>query len=240
MKRERLDKKLVLSGFADTRSQAENLIKLGYVLVDGQPVTKTGYFVSDSAKIEVSKKEKYVGRAGLKLESANKKFKVDFKGKVVLDAGSSTGGFSDYALQKGARKVIAVDVGTEQLHPKLRGNSKIELHEKTDIRKFKPKLKPDIILADLSFISLRKVLPHLAKMSDSKTQFIVMLKPQFEANPSQINRGVIKNDSLRREIFRDFELWTRQLFKIIAKSDSEVSGEKGNIERFYYLRKVKS
>lgn len=235
----RLDQELVKRGLAPTRSQAENYIKLGYVRVGNKVITKPGHTVSESSEIKITKAEKYVSRAGLKLESANKKFGVNFNGKIILDAGSSTGGFTDYALRHGAQKVMAVDVGTDQLHPSLRGKDKIELHEKTDIRDFTPEQKPDLILADLSFISLRKVLPYLVKIAGPKTEFIIMVKPQFEADPSQINRGVIKNSQIRRKILKDFEDWAKGLFKIIDKADSEVPGEKGNVERFYLLRYTK-
>lgn len=234
--RTRLDQKIVELGFAESRSQAANQIKLGFVTVDGKEITKSGYFVCHKDKISFNQSLNYVSRAGLKLEAANKKFKINFKNKIVLDAGSSTGGFTDYALQNGSGKVVAVDVGTDQLHPKLRQIDGVELHEKTDIRDFMPKTKLDIILADLSFISLRKILPHLAQISDSKTQLIVLLKPQFEAQREQTNRGVIKNDKVRRQIMKDFEIWVQKLFKIVDKIDSQVPGEKGNLERFYLLK----
>src|SRR5690606_24377340 len=110
-------------------------------------------------------KEQYVSRAGLKLASVAKVLKLDFKGRIVLDVGSSTGGFTDYALKHGAKKVYAVDVGTDQLHPSLHNNPDIELHEQTDIRDFKPAETPDIVVMDVSFISLREILPHVAKLS---------------------------------------------------------------------------
>ena len=232
----RLDQKLVEMGLAPTRSQAENLIRLGGIEVDGRVVSKTGYFVSESNQIKVNQTDNYVSRAGLKLAGANRKFKVVFTGKLVLDVGSSTGGFSDYALQNGAKKVIAVDVGTDQLHSKLRANKQIELHEKTDIRDFKPKVAPDIVLVDVSFISLRQILPHLAQIVGKNTQILAMVKPQFEAGVSQINRGVIKNERMRRQILKDFENWVKNLFKIMDKTDSDIAGAKGNVERFYLLR----
>ena len=235
----RLDKKLVELGHAPTRNQAENYIKLGYVLVDSKPILKPGYFINANSQIKLIKSIKYVSRAGLKLESANKIFKINFKDKIILDVGSSTGGFTDYALQAGAAKVIAVDVGTNQMHPKLAGNKKIELYEKTDIRNFKSKITPDIILIDVSFISARLILAYLVSLSGPKTQIVVLLKPQFEAGIQQINRGVIKNDRIRRQILKDFENWTKNLFKIIDKTDSQVPGNKGNLERFYLIQKIK-
>lgn len=238
MNKYRLDQRMVELGLADTRSQAANLIKLGYISVNKKVVKKSGTYISGTDKINLTNKINYVSRAGLKLGAANKKFKISFKNKIILDAGSSTGGFTDYALQKNAKKIYAVEVGTNQMHPKIRINTLVELHEKTDIRVFAPKTIPDIVLADLSFISLRKVLPHLAQISSSKTKFIVLLKPQFEAGKDQINRGVIKNDRVRRQILKEFESWTKNLFNIIDKVDSEVPGEKGNLERFYYMQKI--
>lgn len=232
----RLDQKLVALGLSPTRSQAENLIRLGNVEVDGQVVSKPGYFVSENNQIKVNQTNNYVSRAGLKLAGANEKFKVNFTGKIVLDVGSSTGGFSDYVLQNGAKKVIAVDVGTGQLHLKLRENKQIELHEKTDIRSFKPKTTPDVILIDVSFISIRQILPHLMRIASKNTQILAMVKPQFEASVNQINRGVIKNEHIRRRILKNFENWVKKLFKIVDKADSEIAGAKGNLERFYLLK----
>ena len=180
-----------------------------------------------------------MSRAGLKLDSVAKKFGLDFKDKLILDAGSSTGGFTDYALRQGARQVIAVEVGTAQMNPLIANNPRVELHEKTDIRDFQPLELPDIILADLSFISLRQILPFLAKISGSETDIIALLKPQFEAGKTQINRGIVKNDKLRRQIIKDFENWVQKLFKVVDKQDSEIAGSKGNLERFYYLKPLK-
>jgi len=232
----RLDQALTSLGLTSSRSQAESWIRLGKVTVDGQVVSKSGHFVRTDAKIELTAKERYVSRAGLKLASVAEVLKLQFKGKTVLDVGSSTGGFTDYALQHGARKVYAVDVGTDQLHPSLRRNPQIRLHEKTDIRDFLMKNKPDITVIDVSFISLREILPHIAReLSSPDTQIVAMVKPQFEAGMNQTNKGIIKNDAIRRQILKDFELWSKDLFVISDKRDSEVSGSKGNQERFYLL-----
>jgi len=233
----RLDVALTARGLVTSRSQAESYIKLGKVKVNGKILNKSSILVSDVDKLEVEQAEQYVSRAALKLASVADKFALDFKGKVVLDAGSSTGGFTDYALRRGAKQVIAVDIGTDQLHPSLRADQRIELHEKTDIRLFSPNQTPDIVLIDLSFISLRQVLPHILEISDKNSKIIAMVKPQFEASPKEVNKGVIKNDSVRRKILKDFEQWVREYFIIVAKADSQVAGEKGNLERFYQLRK---
>ena len=239
MTKSRLDAELTARGLAPTRSQAESWIKLGKVTVDGKVITKSGHFVSENSDIILTATEQYVSRAGLKLASVAELLKLNFKDKIVLDVGSSTGGFTDYALQHGAKKVYAVDVGTDQLHPSLHDHPQIELHEKTDIRDFTlPNNKrPDIIVIDVSFISLRDILPHLAKsLSTKNTQIVAMVKPQFEAGRNQTNKGVIKNDGIRRQILRDFEVWAKSTFVIRDKRDSEVAGSKGNRERFYLLQ----
>jgi 23S rRNA (cytidine1920-2'-O)/16S rRNA (cytidine1409-2'-O)-methyltransferase len=238
----RLDITLTERKIVSSRSQAENYIKLGSVTVNGKITTKSGFLVSDKDKIVV-KSEQYVSRAALKLASVADQFQLDFRNKVVLDVGSSTGGFTDYALQHGAKRVIAVDVGTNQLHPSLRGDKRIELHEKTDIREWASRQgvskreKLDIIVSDVSFISLRYILPSFKLLANSQTCMLVMCKPQFEAGKDQINKGIIKNSKIRRLILQEFEGWLSQSgFRIITKMDSQVSGTKGNVERFYNLR----
>lgn len=235
--KQRLDQSLVHLGLVSTRSQAESFIKLGNVTVNKKIVTKAGLMVSEADRIKLTATEQYVSRAGLKLASIAKTLQLDFHGKVVLDVGSSTGGFTDYALQHGAEYIIAVDVGTNQMHPSLLGNPKIELHEQTDIRDVKELSKQlDIVVIDVSFISLREILPTIAKISHPETQVIAMVKPQFEAGNDTKHKGVIKNDRMRREILQQFEHWVRTYFVIQDKADSEVAGAKGNRERFYKLK----
>ena len=234
----RLDKALGQLGLVTTRSQAESYIRLGRVRVSGRLITKPGYFVHDLSLVELDQPEQFVSRAGLKLASVADKLAVDFRDKTVLDVGSSTGGFTDYALSRGARRVICVDVGTDQLHPQLRRDARVELHEKTDIRDFVTNQPVDIILIDVSFISLREVLPHLAELANRQTQVVAMVKPQFETGNRLKNRGVIKNDTERRRILHDFEQWAKRYFLLRAKADSAVAGARGNRERFYLLTKL--
>lgn len=234
----RLDKALVQLGLVTTRSQAESYIRLGRVRVSGRLITKPGYFVHDLSLVELDQPEQFVSRAGLKLASVADKLAVDFRGKTVLDVGSSTGGFTDYALSRGARRVICVDVGTDQLHPQLRRDARVELHEKTDIRDFATDQPVDIILIDVSFISLREVLPHLAELANRQTQVVAMVKPQFETGNRLKNHGVIKNDTERRRILHDFEQWAKRYFLLRAKADSAVAGARGNRERFYLMTKL--
>ena len=197
-----------------------------------------------------------VSRAEFKIEGAVSAFNFDFRGKIVLDIGSSTGGFTEFALSAGALMVVAVEKGARQMKAPLRFDSKVELHEKTDIfdvvaegRKndeldgMAKKVvipNPDVILADVSFVSLKPVLAYAKKyIASAKTEFLVMLKPQFEALDSQLNRGVVKNERVRREIIRDFEGWLKSNgFVIKGKKDNNLAGKKGNLERFYWLSMV--
>lgn len=232
--RSRLDVELVRRKLVATRSQAESYIKLGRVRVNARRQDKASWQVKNKDKIEVSGQQ-YVSRAALKLESVAQKLNLDFKDKLVLDVGSSTGGFTDYALQHGARKVIAVDVGTDQLHPKLRGDERVELHEKTDIRDFQTPQSIDLVLIDVSFVSLRQILPAISQLLSPDSQVLAMVKPQFEVGDQLKHKGVIKNDRLRRQILKDFEAWAKSSFVILDKADAKVAGAKGNRERFYKL-----
>ena len=237
MTRTRLDSTLVQRGMVASRRQAEDYIKRGQVTLNKEVVTKIDALVNESDVIKLANVDRYVGRAALKLDSVANVLGVNFYNKIVLDVGSSTGGFSDYALQHGAQKVVAVDVGTEQLHKSLRGHPKIELHEKTDIRDFKTDIRFDLILADVSFISLREILPSIIRLSTPQTMILAMVKPQFETQADNLkNHGVIKNDRMRRDILKDFELWAKSKLIIVGKADSDVLGTKGNRERFYLLR----
>ena len=236
--KQRLDQALVAAGLVASRSQAESWIKLGQVFVDGRAVTKPGTAVRPDSKLELKASEQYVSRAGLKLASVAARLGLDFKDVVVLDVGSSTGGFTDYALQHGARKAIDVEVGTNQLHPSLRDDPRIELHEQTDIRDIHVLAdQPDIVVIDVSFVSLRDILPSVAKLSGPRTRIVAMVKPQFEAAASNLkHKGVIKNDRMRRDILKDFETWAMRSFVLVDKADSSVAGANGNLERFYLLR----
>jgi 23S rRNA (cytidine1920-2'-O)/16S rRNA (cytidine1409-2'-O)-methyltransferase len=148
MAKTRLDQMLVVRQLTSSRSQAESYIKLGYAKVNNKVITKPGFLVNANDKIELTIKEQYVSRAALKLASVLGKLKLDFRNKIVLDVGSSTGGFTDYVLKHGAKKVIAVEVGTNQLHPSLHGNPNIELFEQTDIRNFKTTDNIDVVLGE--------------------------------------------------------------------------------------------
>lgn len=213
-----------------------------------------------------------VGRAELKLAEAAEAFVYDFLSKTVLDIGSSTGGFTEYALGRGAKKVIAIEKGTRQMKAPLRFDPRVELHEKTDFLEIDRKsqirqdgdrevlscqenadlqiekpvelvlpLQVDVVLADVSFVSLTVILKKAQQIVNPKADFLVMLKPQFEAKPYQLQKGVVKNEKMRREIIHHFEEWLkRNRFLIIKKRDNELVGKNGNRERFYYLKIAKS
>ncbi len=236
----RLDQALVTRGLVSSRSQAESYIKLGKVTVNNQIITKAGQQVGDSDQLEVTVEEQYVSRAALKLASVAEDLELDFTGKTVLDIGSSTGGFTQYVLAHGAKQVVAVEVGTNQLHPSLRNDPRIHLFEQTAIQNMQPVpgIVPDMVVADVSFVSLREILPHALRLASPKAQFAIMVKPQFEAGDGYKHKGVIKNDSIRRAILKDFEVWVQKSFKIQNKADSAVAGGKGNRERFYLLTRL--
>ena len=189
----------------------------------------------------VNAENNFVSRAEGKLEGAVRAFHYDFRNKTVLDIGSSTGGFTELALKLGAKKVVAVEKGTRQMKAPLRFDPRIELHEKTDFFDFDPAEDEfDTVLADVSFVSLKRILTHAKKIVGRKTDFLVMLKPQFEARQDQLFRGVVKNEKIRREIVKDFEAWLKMNgFLVVGKRDNEVLGKNGNKERFYFLKLAK-
>lgn len=183
----------------------------------------------------------YVSRAEGKLAGAVRAFRFDFRGKTVMDIGSSTGGFTELALNLGAEKVVAIEKGTRQMKAPLRFDPRIELHEKTDF--FDVDLEnlagfqPEVVVADVSFVSLCPILKHAKQFATKKTDFLVMLKPQFEARPEQLWKGVVKNEKMRREIIKKFEMWLKNNgFVVKGKRDNEVIGKNGNQERFYWLK----
>ncbi len=236
----RLDRALVERKLASSRSQANDMIKRNIVELNNKIVHKPNQSTSVNDKISVIQGDQYVSRAGRKLASVASDFDLDFKDKTVLDVGSSTGGFTDYSLQHGARKIVAVDVGTQQLHAKLRGDKRVELHEKTDIRKY---VKPDevdfdLILIDVSFISILDILPAVYSFCSQNTLVVAMVKPQFETGKK--HKGVVKNNTIRRNVLSKVEQEFTPKFIVMNKKDSELSGAKGNVERFYLLKKSKS
>ncbi|HET9721790.1 MAG TPA: TlyA family RNA methyltransferase [Candidatus Saccharimonadales bacterium] len=243
MNKIRLDQALVQAGMAPSRTKAAALIMAGQVKVDGRRADKSGHFVGPDAQLEILAPPPYVSRGGDKLASVADKLGLDFKGKIVLDVGSSTGGFTDYALQRGAAKVYAVDVGTGQLDWRLRNDSRVVVAERTDIRDVQELPDPiDIVVIDVSFISLRLIMPAVVRLSSPQTKVVAMAKPHFEADyvTASKHKGVIKNNTIRREILKKVENDMRRWFVVIDKADSQVLGRKGNQERFFLLKLLKN
>ncbi len=181
-----------------------------------------------------------VNRGYLKIEGAARAFNFVFKGKTVLDIGSSTGGFTEYALNRGAKKVIAIEKGSHQMKAPLRFDPRIELHEKQDIFEFDLPAEINTVVADVSFLSLTKVLSYLKNnLKNPNTDFLMMLKPQFEAREDQLVKGIVKNERIRRDIIKNFEQWLKNNgFIIISKRNNDMHGRHGNIERFYWLKQA--
>lgn len=195
----RLDKYLVEKGFFPSREKACDAISQGVVKVDAIITEKPSKIVNESSKIEITDVfNRYVSRGGLKLEKALLEFRIDFTGKTVLDIGSSTGGFTDCALQHGARLCFAVDVGTNQLHPALRDRKEVIFVENKDFRFLTPEetgnIAFDFIVADVSFISLTYLFPYLRPFTHPDTRLVLLIKPQFEAGRSFLNRNGIVSD----------------------------------------------
>lgn len=238
--KKRLDILMVEQGLANTRTQAQALIMAGQVSAEGRRLDKPGMMVDAGLGLHVKDRPRYVSRAGEKLASVAETLKLDFEGKVVLDVGSSTGGFTDFALQQGASKVFCVDVGTGQLTYKLRQDPRVVVMEQTDIRVAKLPELADMAVMDVSFISLEKVLEATAALVKPGGPIVAMAKPQFEAGKAVADRyrGVIPMGEPRELVLADLRAWLRERFEIMAEADSGVAGAEGNVERFFLLTKL--
>lgn len=235
--KQRLDILLVERGLADTRTKAQALIMAGQVSAGGRILDKPGQALDDTIELHLKDQPRYVSRAGDKLASVAEVLNLDFQGKTVLDVGSSTGGFTDFALQKGAAKVFCVDVGTAQLAYKLRQDSRVIVMEKTDIREAELPAPADIAVIDVSFISLTKILDAVAKLVRLDAPIVAMVKPQFEAGKALADKygGVIPMGEERDAVLAELRDWLADGFEIEAEADSGVAGAKGNLERFFKL-----
>jgi 23S rRNA (cytidine1920-2'-O)/16S rRNA (cytidine1409-2'-O)-methyltransferase len=238
MPKTRLDVLLVERGLATSRTQAQGLIMAGKVSGQGRILDKPGVAIDSEVELHVKDVRPYVSRAGDKLESVATLLGLDFKGKTVLDVGSSTGGFTDYGLQHGATRVYCVDVGTNQLAHKLRQDERVIAMEKTDIREAMLPELVDMAVIDVSFISLTKVLEPVAALVNPGGVIVAMAKPQFEAGKAVADQfhGVISNEAVRQEILNDLREWASERFEVLGEADSAVHGAEGNIERFFVLK----
>jgi len=211
----RLDRLLVDRGLANSRARAQWLIREGRIEVAGRPVLRPSASVPSDAPIEVVKPLPYVSRGGIKLAHALDAFQIDVKGRVTLDVGASTGGFTDCLLQRGAARVYAVDVGREQLHPRLRQDPRVTSLEKTDIRDLESLPKEvlvELAVIDVSFISLRLVLPAVLRLLRPTGEIVALIKPQFEVGPGVVGRsGVVRRRADRRRALREVLAFAQDL-----------------------------
>lgn len=240
--KERLDILLVNRGYAASREKAKAVIMAGIVYVDGQKEDKAGSMFPDSAEIEVRGATlKYVSRGGLKLEKAVDSFGVRLAGKICMDVGASTGGFTDCMLQNGAIRVYAVDVGHGQLDWKLRNDERVICMEKTNIRYVTPGDVPDPIAfasVDVSFISLTKVLGPVKQLLREDAQMVCLIKPQFEAGREKVGKkGVVRDKAVHLEVIRGVMDYAADIgFGILNLDYSPIKGPEGNIEYLLYLQ----
>jgi len=234
-KKQRLDQLLVELNLAESADQAQRMIMAGLVYVDGQKADKAGMAFRADAAIDVREVLRYVSRGGLKLERALEYFPFHAKGKICLDVGASTGGFTDVLLQNGAEKVYAVDVGHGQLHYKLQHDDRVINLEKTHVRKLTDSLIPepvDALVIDTSFISLTRVLPCAWPFVKKGGWCVALIKPQFEVEAKHLDRGVVRDDEHRQEAIEKVLDMTQSLdgAEIIGITESPIHGPKGNVE----------
>ena len=234
----RLDEELVNRRLVDSRNKAKELIKSSKVKVNSKIITKPSFKVTSDDLIEITDEKIYVSRAALKLKNYLDRYNIDFNKKNVLDIGSSTGGFSEVSLEKGAKKVVAVDVGTNQLHPKLKNDERVESYENQDIRDFEYPQKFDVIVSDVSFISLLKIIKKIDFFA--KKDIILLFKPQFEVGKEvkRDKRGVIKDEEAIKKARENFEKECMNLgWKLIRSEESSIKGKEGNTEYIYHFVK---
>lgn len=235
----RLDQLLVEKGLVGSREKARRLIMEGKVLVNEEKVFKPGTFVNSDLPLRLLRLPRFVSRGGEKLDYAIDHFGIRVENKVCLDAGSSTGGFVDCLLQRGARLVIAVDVGYGQLAWKLRQDNRVFLIERQNIRYLKPEQvpePPDLVTADLSFISLKKVFSSLKEVSKNSTHYLFLIKPQFEAGREKVGRkGVVRDPAVQEEVLLELGSFFLKRGYSVSFTYSPVRGAEGNIEFFAYL-----
>ncbi|MBI2773263.1 MAG: TlyA family RNA methyltransferase [Chloroflexi bacterium] len=238
MRKVRADVLLVERGLAETRERARRMIMAGMARVGTDTLVKPATMLAADALIEVAAPEKYVSRGGLKLEAALATFAIDVAGLRCMDLGASTGGFTDCLLQHGAASVLAIDVGRAQLHQRMREDPRVTLWEGVNARDL-PQLPPiDFFVADLSFISLRKVLPSVAARVEAGTLGVVLVKPQFEAGPAEVPRGgVIRDAAVRERVLAEFREWALENgWTILSAMESPVRGGDGNVEYLVHLQ----
>ena len=235
--RRRLDVEMMRRGLVASRAQAAALIDEGQVLVAGAVAEKPSRLVAPGEPVELHSPPRYVSRGGLKLEAALEAFEVEVRGRRCLDAGSSTGGFTDCLLQHGARRVIALDVGYGQLHPRMRSDPRVITIERRNARDLTElPFAPGLITCDVSFISARKALPPALRLAARDWEALVLVKPQFEAGRSEAPKGVVREAAVHRRVLHEFCAAARGWdARVLGVVDSGLPGPKGNREFIVHL-----
>ena len=246
--KKRLDVILFERNLFDSREKAKREIMVGNVIVNEQKITKAGTMYNDDDKLDIRIKDKlkYVSRGGLKLEGAIKSFNIDFKDMIVLDIGASTGGFTDCALQNGAKFVYSVDVGTNQLAYSLRNDNRVKSLENTHINKLdKNELNlglADIVVADVSFISLTKIIPYIRDYIKESALLVLLIKPQFEVGSEFIGKnGIVKEEAYHQMAINKIkESLKSNLYELLDIAVSPIKGTKGNAEYLAFVKDVRN
>ena len=237
----RADVLLVARGLFESRARAQAAIEAGLVIANDRQVTKASETIATDAVIEAQPAHPFVSRGGVKLSGALERYPIDIENHVCLDVGASTGGFTEVLLANGASLVFAIDVGREQLHPSLRGHPNVVSMEETDIRAFEGKRlpqRPDIVVIDVSFISLKAVLPVALSLAAAPMHLLALIKPQFEAERKHSKRGIIRNAAVHQAICDDISAFAASLgCTDIQVFPSPITGGDGNIEFFLGARR---
>ncbi|OGS12067.1 MAG: hypothetical protein A2234_07165 [Elusimicrobia bacterium RIFOXYA2_FULL_58_8] len=244
MLNKRLDVACVEQGLFESREKALRAIMAGLVIVNGRPADKAGRAVRAGDVIELAKNDcPYVSRGGLKLKGAVDSFKISVKGRVCLDVGVATGGFTDCFLQAGAAKVYAVDVGEGQIHEKIKNDARVVFIPQTNARDLMPDLfreKPELCAIDVSFISLKLILGPVVGVMAPGGEVIALIKPQFELSPADLRRGIVKTEELRLQAAENMRRFLKATLPCIHEKgliDSPIKGAKGNLEFLWHLKK---
>jgi 23S rRNA (cytidine1920-2'-O)/16S rRNA (cytidine1409-2'-O)-methyltransferase len=233
-KKDRIDRLLVERGLFDSRAKAQAAIAAGLVTANAAPIRKASEEIAVDAALSATPAHPYVSRGGVKLAAALDHFGFDPKGRVCLDVGASTGGFTQVLLERGAKRIYAIDVGRRQLHDRLHGRPEVVSYEETDIRACSParfRATPNLVTVDVSFISLKLVLPAALKLVAHRTQVVALIKPQFEVGPSQVKKGIVRDAALHAAVCDDISAFVASLgWRVLGIIPSPIAGGDGNAE----------
>ena len=238
----RLDQYILELGLAESRNSAQELIREGSVLLNEEICIKPAKEIKKGSRVSIVERRHWVSRGGKKLFDALKSFEIEVEGKTVMDVGSSTGGFTQVLLQEGAAKIMAVDVGTHQLHSSLRKIPRISVFEQTDIRDISAKFKDffDLVVVDVSFISLLKIIKCIEVVAKKGGYIVLLYKPQFEAGKKNISKnGLVKKEVNTQKMLSDFLIsLDDSSLNLVNRKNAHIRGKKGNQEIFVHLKKI--